>query len=178
MKIFKKIRSSLMGYKVANLLTNTNFSELAKILTKEGEKHQCMLRAVEVKGEGFVLYYRYGTKHVFYLGCVRFLIDDGPDKLVKVSILDESKSSWYLSQDVKKNGEWIIDSPTAKCFDVYTYCQVKLPTGRVVNDERYTKGTWDEYVFLQVSKIIERIYSYKERNQYNLIYESKNCKQV
>lgn len=167
-----------MSHKASKLLTSTNFSEIAKILKNEGQEYKCVFNVRETIGsvssdDGVMRFYSYGNKYVFYHGRIRLLIDDGVEKLVKVSILhDESK--WEICPK-ENSDEWVIDSPEARCYTVYTYCYIKLPTGRMMSDERYTRGTWDGFVYKRMRAIFDRIYSYKEKNRYEqMYYDSEN----
>lgn len=182
MKISNYFRRKIYGFKASNLLMNTGYKELIDIMKSEtslfddqpndySDLTNCRT-GDDTNKFNRVYVYRDENTYVVYYKDVRFhLIDEETEQIYRVSILGENQG-WDIKPSGKKT---IIDSPETKAYTVYTFCNVMMPTGRMMVDERYTKGSWDELVYNQMSHIIEYIYSFKERNKFNKLYDCKNC---
>lgn len=168
----KLIRQNFYGLKVINYLTNLHFSEIVNIIDCDPEKLAHIPSEDYLPHtDGLIRTYKDGDLYAFYLDRVRIVINNGKEKLVKVSIL-APKENWKMWElDAKGKNTAGIDSADSVAYTVYTYCDILMPTGKMMCDERYTKGTWNEYVYNTVHKIIDDIYSYKEKNKFNNFYK-------
>lgn len=172
MKILDFFRKKFFALKAANLLVNMKFTELIDVMKNEDSLFADMPVDVTNLTETTdrIYFYKDENTYVVYYHKIRLILIDGDEKLVKVALLGENQG-W----DIKTSGKKIIiDSPDTKTYTVYTFCDVLMPTGRMMTDERYSKGSWDELVFKSMSYITEHILSFKERNKFNKLYESKN----
>ena len=175
MNFIDYFKRKIFSVKASNLLVNMNFNDLIEVLKTE----ELIFQNMPIEGTlstADILYAYKDDNGVFatytiYCGKLRFLIIDGDERIVKVSLLGENEQ-WEIKTSGKK---MIIDSPDTKSYTVYTYCNILMPTGRMMTDERYTKGNWDELVYNTMTRISEHIYSFKEKNKYNKLYDSKNC---
>lgn len=178
MKLLDYFKRKFYSLKAANLLVNIKFSELVDVMKNENSLFEDQPSDITnltymSDGEMFdrVYFYREENTYVIYYKHIRFYLLDGDEKIIKISILGENQS-WEIKSSGKK---LIIDSPDTKAYTVYTFCDIMMPTGRMMSDERYTKGNWDELVFKQMNYIIDFILSFKERNKFNKLYACKNC---
>jgi hypothetical protein len=167
----KKIRQNFFSLKVTHYLMNLHFSEIADVIDNALES------LVYIPGEstqpnidGIVRVYKENELYVIYCDRVRIIVNNGREKLVKVSILGQNDMWKVWELDSKGKNITSIDSPETNAYTVYTYCDIMMPTGKMMCDERYTKGTWNEYVYETVKKIVDYIMSFKERNKFNNYY--------
>ena len=167
----KRIRQNFYGLKVAHYLANQQFSEIVEIIDADSEKlAHSPEEGYQPFNDGCVRTYREGNVYAIYYERVRIVINNGKEKLAKVSILGENENWKVWELDAKGKNIASIDSPDTNAYTVYTSCDVLMPTGRMMYDERYTQGSWNEYVFNAVTHIVEYIYSFKERNKFNDYY--------
>jgi hypothetical protein len=169
----KKLRQIFFAWKTANYLTSIHFLELPKVIDSDSEN----LAHTPEEGyqpftDGNVRTYKDGDLYAIYYDRVRIVISNNKEKLVKVSILGQGEEWKIWELDAKGKNIHTIDSPGTMAYTVYTYCDVLMPTGRMISDERYTTGTWNEYVYNAVETMVEYVYSFKERNKFNNYY---NC---
>lgn len=169
----KKLKERYFGLKVESYLTSLQFSEIVNVINSDPEN------LVHLPEEGYqpftdgvVRTYKEGDLYAIYYERVRLLINNGKEKLVKVSILGQGDTWKVWELDAKGKNIKSIDSPDSNAYTVYTFCDVLMPTGRMMCDERYTTGTWNEYVYNSVTKMIDYINSFSERNKFNNYY---NC---
>lgn len=169
-----KLRQKYFGFKTASYLSNICFTNLINII----DNNACLAHTPE-EGyqpllDGAVRTYKDGDIYAIYYDKVRLIIRDGKDKLVQVSLLGKN-SLWKVWElDSKGKNIATIDSEATEAYTVYTFCDITMPTGRMMSDERYTKGMWNEYVYNCVVKIVEYVYSYKSKNKFNNYYKSIN----
>lgn len=168
-------KRKIFSFKACNLLVNMMFNELIEIMKTEEGIFQCMPVECTLSDKDIIYAYKDDnglfSTYAIYCGKLRFLLIDGDEKIAKVSLLGENEH-WEIKTSGKK---MVIDSPDTKSYTVYTFCDVLVPTGRMITDERYTKGNWDELVYNTMVRISNHIYSFKEKNKYNKLYDSKNC---
>jgi hypothetical protein len=175
MNLVDYFKRRFFAIKASNFLGNMRFNELIEIMKAEPNIFQNMPLECALTQDNNIYAYKEdnGTfsTYVLYQGKLRFILIDGEEKIVKVSLLGEAEC-WEIKTSGKKI---VIDSPDTKSYTIYTFCDVLMPTGRMMFDERYTKGNWDELVYNTMTHISEHIYSFKEKNKYNKLYDSKNC---
>ena len=169
----KKLKERYFGLRVESYLTSLHFSEIVDVINSDPDN----LSNTPDEGyqpfiDGNVRTYKDGDLYAIYYERVRLLINNGKEKLVKVSILGQGDTWKVWELDSKGKNIKTIDSPDSDAYTVYTYCDVLMPTGRMMCDERYTTGTWNEYVYHSVTKMIDYINSFSERNKFNNYY---NC---
>lgn len=168
---FKKLRQRFYGFKVSNYLSSLQFAELVDVINSDPENliHTPNENYLPLL-DGDVRTYKDGDLYAIYYRRVRIVINNGKEKLVKVSILgqDEEWKVWEL--DAKGKNIHTIDSPDTVTYTVYTYCDVLMPTGRMMCDERYTDGTWNEHVYESVETMVDVIMQHKEKNKFNNYY--------
>lgn len=166
---FKRIRQNFFGVRTTHLLTNLVFSELVETMQANSE----LSRLPEdnyLPSNNAIRFYKDGNVYVVYYDRIRLLIVDDKEKLVTVSLLDPQDQWKVFDVDNKGKTIFTIDSPETEVYTVYTCCNVLMPTGRMMFDERYTKGSWNEYVFNSINYIVEQILRYKKRNKFNNYY--------
>ena len=168
----KRIRQNYFGLKIVNYLTNLRFIDIIEVIDENIEK----LGNTPEEGyrpflDGIVRTYKDGDLYVLYYDSVRIVINNGKDKLLKVSILGQGGSWKIWELDAKGKNMHTIDSPDSESYTVYTYCDIMMPTGKMMCDERYTKGTWNEYVYKAVIIIVDFVNSFKEKNKFNNYYK-------
>ena len=169
---FKRMRQAYFGAKVSNYLTKLVFSDIVSVIDNDPEN------LVHVPEEGYrpfadgnVRTYKDGDLYAIYYDRVRVVINNGKEKLAKVSILSPNDSWKVWELDAKGKNICSIDSPETESYTVYTFCDVLMPTGRMMTDERYTYGTWNEYVYDSVTKMIDYVMEFKEKNKFNNYYK-------
>ena len=111
--------------------------------------------------------------YAIYINSIRIVItckDD--DKIMTISIMGEDEE-WNLFDGNSKKSEGKIDitSSDTKTYTVYTYCDVKIPTGKMILDTKYNNGTWNQYVYKYVSRAIDYIMLHTESNKFNNLYK-------
>ena len=169
----KKLRQNYFGLKTGYLLANIQFQDIVSVISSDIEHLGCVPEeGYQPFCDGNIHTYKDGDIYAIYYNKVRIVINDGKEKLIKVSILGQNDTWKVWELDSKGKNIRTIDSPETDAYTVYTYCDVLIPTGRMMVDERYTRGTWNEYVYNSVTEIIEYINTFKERNKFNNYYNS------
>lgn len=168
----KKIRQNFYGFKVGKYLTSQQFFEMTDVISANPET----LTHTPEEGyqpflDGFVRTYKDGDLYAIYYDRVRIVVNNGKEKLVKISILGKNEQWKVWELDAKGKNIHSIDSPDTVAYTVYTFCDVLMPTGRMMCDERYTDGTWNEYVYNSVTTMVDYIMGFKERNKFNNYYK-------
>lgn len=167
----KKLKEKLYGLKVERYLASVHFSDIVDVIDSDQEN------LVHLPEEGYqpftdgvVRTYKDGDIYALYYDRVRITINNCKEKIVKVSILGQGDVWKVWELDAKGKNMKSIDSPDSNAYTVYTFCNILMPTGRMMCDERYTTGTWNEYVYESVLTIIDFINSFKEKNKFNNYY--------
>lgn len=116
--------------------------------------------------------YKKDDVYAIYINAIRIIITlRGEEKIFQISILGENEEWKLFEPESKKQSNIDITSSNTKTFTVYTFCDVKIPTGKMILDVKYNKGTWNEYVYYNVNKAIDYICSHSENNKFNNLYK-------
>lgn len=177
----KKVRQDYYGTSVENYLSKLPFQDIINTINNDAENLAKLPSEDNIPvNDGVVRVFKDENVYVAYCDSLRLILTtNGREKLTQVSILGD-KENWKLfNSDSKGKVIYMINSPETKVYTVYTSCNVLVPTGRLLYDERYTNGTWNEYVYNNVKKIIDYIMSFNERNKFNKLYdkdyENQSC---
>ena len=177
MKIVKKLRQSYYNFRAANLLAGISFEEISNIIDSDpnalngadflvlGTENQYKIGATADK----LLCLKKDDCYDIYYNSIHISICKACEKLAQVEILGDVPM-WDVMYD--SEGKLISNGDT-KTYIVYTFCHVLMPTGRMLSDERYTQGSWGEYVYKMMLKCLHEIYSKKESNKFNNFYDKK-----
>lgn len=158
-----------------HFLTNIDFCKVTDTINHDSEHLGILPTDNNIpKQDGVVHVYKDGNTFAIYYDSVRIVfVRNGKESLMQVSLLGNEENWSVLTIDVK--GKPVIDITSAgtKVYTVYTACDTVIPTGRIIHDERYTSGTWNEYVYNSVKTMIAYVLEFNETNKYNKLYDKK-----
>jgi hypothetical protein len=173
----KKFKQEYYCNLVERFLSNVDFYKVTETINHDSENLGILPTEDNTpKRDGIVRVYKDGNTYAIYCDSVRIIfVRNGKENLMQVSLLGNEENWTVLTNDSK--GKTVIDITSAetKVYTVYTACDTIIPTGRLVNDERYTSGTWNEYVYNSVTTMIGYVLDFNETNKYNKLYD-KNVK--
>lgn len=130
------------------------------------------------KQDGVIRVYKDNSTYAIYYDAIRITLSiNGMEKLMQVALLGSNEDWQLLNTDAKGKAYIDITSSNTKVYIVYTACDVLMPTGKIISDDRYTSGTWNEYVYRSSMAMIEHVLMFNETNKFNKLYENKTEKQ-
>lgn len=123
--------------------------------------------------------YKDNDVYALYYDNIRIVLSviNSSEKLMQVSLLGDNEEWKVINVDAKGKMTFDITSGDTKVYTVFTACNTLIPTGRIISDERYTSGTWNEYVYHSTKDMIEYVLSFNETNKFNKLYANKTNKQ-
>lgn len=129
--------------------------------------------------DGTIRVYKDNNTYAIYYDNIRIILSviNRNEKLMQVSLLGDNEEWKVTNIDSKGKVSFDITSADTQVYTVFTACDTLIPTGRVISDERYTSGTWNEYVYHSTFAMIEYVLSFNKTNKFNKLYENKINKQ-
>lgn len=173
MNIFKKFNQNHYQSRIEQFLYNLNIDYITNIIddnitkisnaqnNSETENSIKILRR-ENKGNNI--------EYAIYFDSVRVsILKKENGVILKVCLLGED-SEWDIKNN--ENTDDIL-SKTTESYNIYTYCNILMPTSRFMDDSVYISGSWNKYVYDTLETIWNYINSYHEKNKYDKLYEKK-----
>lgn len=171
----KNFKQEYYCHLAERFLGNVDFYKVTDTINHDSENLGVLPTESNIpKQDGVVRVYKDSSTFAIYYNSVRIVfVRNGKENLMQVSLLGDEENWSVLTIDAK--GKTVIDITSAdtKVYTVYTACDTIIPTGRLVNDERYTSGTWNEYVYNSVMVMIAYVLEFNETNKYNKLYDKK-----
>lgn len=161
-KILKKVKQNYFSTKNSYLLSTVKFDDIIETINNNAKNEILDASNQTLSNDNIIRIFKQGDTYAIYLNSVRIVMKDSND--VRVSILGDSES-WKITTDD-------ITSSDTISYNVYVFYQTTFPTGNVLYDEVYISGTWNEFVYNQISEIFNHILSFKEKNIFNKLYQT------
>ena len=161
-KLLKKIKQNYFSAKNSYLLSTVKFEDIIETINNNAKNEILEASNQTLSNDNIIRIYKEDDLYAIYLNSVRVIMKDSND--VRVSILGDSQS-WKITTDD-------ITSSDTISYNVYVFYQTTFPTGNVLYDEVYISGTWNEFVYNQISEIFNHILSFKEKNIFNKLYQT------
>jgi hypothetical protein len=176
---FKKSKQEYYRNLLEYYLNNVDFENIIKTINNDSENLGKLPTFDDYpQSDSKVRVYKNGNQnngfqYSIYCDSIRIVLTtNGYEKLIQISILGQDEKWKVITENANGKTNIDITSTETKVYNVYTYCDIIMPTGRLMSDERYTSGTWNEYVYNTVKSMIEYVESFSESNKYNKLYET------
>lgn len=161
-KILKKVKQNYFSTKNTCLLSSVKFDDIIDTINNNAKNEILDASNQTLSNDNVIRIYKQDNIYTLYLNSVRIIMKGCDD--VRISILGESES-WKITSDD-------ITSSNSISYNVYVFYQTTFPTGNQLYDEVYISGTWNEYVYNQISEMFNYIFSFKEKNIFNKLYQT------
>ena len=160
-KLLKKLKHNYFSAKNSCLLSTVKFEDIIETININAKNEILEASNQTLSNDNIIRIYKKDDIYAIYLNSVRIIMKGNND--VRVSILGETDSWKITTED--------ITSPDTISYNIYIFYQTTFPTGNVLYDEAYISGTWNEFVYNQISEIFNHIFSFKEKNIFNKLYQ-------